>query len=243
MSRPLEVQAPPVSVAGPESSAAGPGDTEVPSVVVARTQHGWSVVSVCGSQPVQDVLEGMVLADLVAEELDAVPEIDPRQRKAARGPVDAAEHAGADPVARELAGLRRTVSQLEHALATRVVTERAIGVLAERHGQSPRDAFEGLRREARSGGRPVHELARAVLEDLTGGRPDTPGAPPVSPAGVPGSEAPAPRMPRPQERAALHSVAPAPARPSDEAAARSGRDRRVSRSDRHGMPTPTERHP
>ena len=52
-------------------------------------------------------------------------------------------------------------------------TERAIGVLAERHGTTPRSAFESLRREARSQGRPVHELAREVLETLPSeDRPD-----------------------------------------------------------------------
>jgi hypothetical protein len=58
------------------------------------------------------------------------------------------------------------VAQLEHALAARVSTERAIGVLAERHGVNPRDAFESLRRSARSQGRPVAELAREVLDGL-----------------------------------------------------------------------------
>jgi AmiR/NasT family two-component response regulator len=65
-----------------------------------------------------------------------------------------------------VAALERTVAQLEHALAARVTTERAIGVLAERHGTTPRSAFEGMRREARSQGRPVAELAREVLDTL-----------------------------------------------------------------------------
>jgi hypothetical protein len=67
-----------------------------------------------------------------------------------------------------VAALERTVAQLEHALAARVSTERAIGVLAERHGTSARVAFESLRREARSTGRPVAELAREVLDGLAG---------------------------------------------------------------------------
>jgi hypothetical protein len=48
-----------------------------------------------------------------------------------------------------------------------VSTERAIGVLAERFALSPRAAFETLRRDARSHGRPVAELAREVLDSLS----------------------------------------------------------------------------
>jgi hypothetical protein len=76
--------------------------------------------------------------------------------------------ADTDPRDARIAALERTVAQLEHALAARVATERAIGVLAERTGVSPRTAFESLRRDARSSGRPVHELAREVLESLAG---------------------------------------------------------------------------
>jgi ANTAR domain len=47
-----------------------------------------------------------------------------------------------------------------------VTTERAIGVLAERQRSTPRAAFEELRRDARSQGRPVAELACAVLMSL-----------------------------------------------------------------------------
>ena len=39
-------------------------------------------------------------------------------------------------------------------------------MLAERNRTSPRAAFESLRREARSSGRPVAELAREVLAGL-----------------------------------------------------------------------------
>jgi len=50
-----------------------------------------------------------------------------------------------------------------------VSIERAIGVLAERHGTTPREAFEELRRRARSQGRPAHELATEVLDGLSTG--------------------------------------------------------------------------
>jgi hypothetical protein len=63
----------------------------------------------------------------------------------------------------EAARLAVTVAQLEHALASRVRVEQAIGVLAERHRLRPRDAFDLLRGAARSRGRRVTELAQDVV--------------------------------------------------------------------------------
>jgi hypothetical protein len=63
----------------------------------------------------------------------------------------------------EAARLAVTVSQLEHALASRVRVEQAIGVLAERHRLRPREAFDLLRGAARSRGRRVTELAQDVV--------------------------------------------------------------------------------
>ena len=136
--------------------------TQFVEVSVRRTASGWSVATADGSTPVDDLVEGMSLADLIAEELGGRLEPDRSARRSARGPAD--DSSPEDLVDARVAALERTVAQLEHALAARVSTERAIGVLAERHGTSPRAAFEGLRREARSQGRPVHELAREVLE-------------------------------------------------------------------------------
>jgi hypothetical protein len=146
-------------------------------VSLIRTSRGWSVVFPGGAVPVGDLVEGMSLADLVAEEHGGVLEPDRTARRSARGPRgdigDIGDVADIDPTAARIAALERTVAQLEHALAARVSTERAIGVLAERHGTSPRQAFEVLRRQARSGGRPVHELAREVLDGLAAeGCPD-----------------------------------------------------------------------
>ncbi|CCG04879.1 ANTAR domain-containing protein [Blastococcus saxobsidens] len=142
--------------------------TDGPPVAVTRTGRGWVVVPRSGGvfpgERVDGLVEGMTLADLVAEELGALPEPDRTARRAARGPVTAPTEG--DPVEARIAALQRTVAQLEHALAARVSTERAIGVLAERHGSSPRAAFETLRREARTQGRPVVELAREVLDGL-----------------------------------------------------------------------------
>ena len=149
----------------PGTAAEDDCGTEQPTVVVARTGRGWSVFAPGRAEDVDDLVEGMTLADLVSEELGAQVEPDRGTRRAARG---GAGDAGpdADPRDARLAALERTVAQLEHALAARVSTERAIGVLAERHGTTPQAAFEQLRRDARSQGRPVPELAREVLDDV-----------------------------------------------------------------------------
>jgi hypothetical protein len=137
-------------------------------VSLTRTPRGWSVTSAAGTENATDLVEGLSLADLVAEELGVLIEPDRTARRSARGPSGAVEDA-ADPVDARVAELERTVAQLEHALAARVSTERAIGVLAERHGISARSAFESLRGDARSQGRPVAQLAREVLDGLDGG--------------------------------------------------------------------------
>ncbi len=57
-----------------------------------------------------------------------------------------------------------TVTQLEHALASRVRVEQAIGVLTERHQLRPREAFDLLRSASRARGRRNTELAHDVVE-------------------------------------------------------------------------------
>jgi hypothetical protein len=133
-------------------------------VALTRDASGWSVVSPAGVEPTAGLIEGLSLADLVAEELGLLPEPDRSARRAARG--SGVENTGTDPAAARLADLERTVRQLEHALSARVATERAIGVLAERTGTGPRAAFETMRRDARSSGRPVAEVAREVVATL-----------------------------------------------------------------------------
>ncbi|HEY0402632.1 MAG TPA: ANTAR domain-containing protein [Blastococcus sp.] len=139
-------------------------------VSLTRTSRGWSVFSPAGSEDTADLVEGLSLADLVAEELGALTEPDRTARRSARGPSRAPDEES-DPVDARVAALERTVAQLEHALAARVSTERAIGVLAERHGITARAAFESLRGDARSQGRPVADLAREVLDGLGAGTP------------------------------------------------------------------------
>ncbi len=154
------------SVPSPGPGAAGdrPPGTSSASVVVARDGQGWRVLAPGCAQDVDDLLEGLSLADLLAEEHGCLAEPDRDTRRAVRGRGEDA--AAGDPRDARIAALERTVAQLEHALAARVATERAIGVLAERHATAPRTAFEVLRGQARSLGRPVHELAREVMATL-----------------------------------------------------------------------------
>ena len=55
-------------------------------------------------------------------------------------------------------------AQLEHALRTRIVIEQAKGVLAERFALDIEEAFELLRRAARSHRMKIHTLASRVVE-------------------------------------------------------------------------------
>jgi GAF domain-containing protein len=57
----------------------------------------------------------------------------------------------------------RTVQQLEHALEHRVVIERAVGVLMERHGLDSLNAFERLRSAARNERRRAADIAAEIL--------------------------------------------------------------------------------
>ncbi|WP_235564320.1 ANTAR domain-containing protein [Modestobacter sp. Leaf380] len=167
-----------------------PGDDVVrtaagePAFVVTRTTRGWAVLTPAGAEDTADLVEAMSLADLIAEDLGASPEPGRDARRAARGSTDGE---AADPRDAQIAALQRTVGQLEHALATRVSTERAIGVLAARSGSTPREAFEEMRRQARSEGRAVHDLAREVLDSLTAApavpAPPVPGDAVVAPSG------------------------------------------------------------
>jgi hypothetical protein len=130
-------------------------------VVVRRAEHGWVV----GGEQVSELTSAMVLADLLAAEQATRPE---------RSAADIGRHAAPEtpkpqfipkqqPEADEAARLAVTVAQLEHALASRVGVEQAIGVLAERHRLRPRDAFDLLRGAARSRGQRITVMAQDVV--------------------------------------------------------------------------------
>jgi hypothetical protein len=59
------------------------------------------------------------------------------------------------------------VEQLQHALDSRVIIEQAKGVLAERHGIDPGEAFTLLRDYARKHGQRLTELAAAIIKGST----------------------------------------------------------------------------
>jgi ANTAR domain len=118
------------------------------NLVVRKGERGWVV----GQEEVSDLTSAMVLADLfAAEEGNSA---DKPATRPARVPeeADAAER------------LAVTVQQLEHALASRVRVEQAIGVLAERHRLRPREAFDLLRGAARSRGKRLAEVAEVVVD-------------------------------------------------------------------------------
>ena len=135
----------------------GTGDNGTPvaafvpdDAVVRRTKDGWRV----GSDDLPDLTCAMILADLLAAE-NGMPPTAPAKP-------------GSQPAAASETGrLRTTVGQLEHALATRIRVEQAIGVLAERHRIKPRQAFEQLREAARSRGRKVIDIAGDVVASAT----------------------------------------------------------------------------
>ncbi|ONH53570.1 response regulator receiver protein [Frankia sp. CcI49] len=160
--------APPKSGPPRPGVARGPGGTAGPGsrtgsgasdMRLRRASAGW-IVEGPGPEvrPVGDLVSAMVLADLLAEDLS--PPGRPRR---------------ADRDLSETEQLRLSVIQLEHALASRVIVEQAIGVLAERNHIKPRDAFERLRRTARGMGRRVHDLARQVVESVGDPRITLPG--------------------------------------------------------------------
>jgi hypothetical protein len=116
-------------------------------VVIRRTPAGWQVGQGRTEEHSEhDLTSAMVLADLLADDLGS-PSRPPR----------------ADETLSEVDRLQIAVTQLEHALAARVLVEQAIGVLAERQRLAPRAAFERLRKAARSRGKKVHDLARMVV--------------------------------------------------------------------------------
>jgi hypothetical protein len=157
-----------------------------PLAVIRRSGQGWRV----DDEELPDLMSAIVLADLLAPELHgAAPSADGPPARAADGPhsvpvgdsprADDSPHADrrspapalgdgqgavAGDAAAEAARLRVTVAQLEHALATRVRVEQAIGIVSERRRVPARQAFELLRTAARAEGTRLAELAVRVVQ-------------------------------------------------------------------------------
>jgi ABC-type transporter Mla MlaB component len=133
--------------------------------IVTRDRHRLGAVDVMDVQPRQlghDELTVLAdLAALVADELEL--------RLSAGRAVEVERELRArlqreKTLLEQIAALEaERTSQLEHALAHRVVVEQAKGVLMGREGIGVEEAFERLRSVARSRRRPVEELAREVV--------------------------------------------------------------------------------
>jgi ANTAR domain len=163
-----------MSGSGPARGSGG----EDEDVVVRKVEHGWVV----GDEEVSDLTSAMVLADLFAADQNAgaayadsraagsgnaVTRPEPARSPAGRPNVSETRTPRFVPNRQFEAGeaqrLAVTVTQLEHALASRVMVEQAIGVLAERHRLRPRDAFDLLRGAARSRGKRITDMAQDVV--------------------------------------------------------------------------------
>ena len=68
----------------------------------------------------------------------------------------------------ELAELRAESESLREALASRKTIERAKGVLMDREGISEQEAFERMRRASQKTGKPLREIAEALLAAFQG---------------------------------------------------------------------------
>ncbi|HEX4015661.1 MAG TPA: GAF and ANTAR domain-containing protein [Frankiaceae bacterium] len=126
------------------------GSARDPQVRLRRTATGWEVEDANGvAAAAEDLTVAMSLADLIAaEDGDPVPPQRPPRPTQELSETDR---------------LRVQISQLEHALSARVVIEQAIGVLSQRFSVAPREAFDRLRRTARSRGQRVHDLAVNIV--------------------------------------------------------------------------------
>jgi hypothetical protein len=144
----------------------GSGADQRDDVVVRRAERGWVV----GEENVSDLTSAMVLADLFAadqadgEDPALLPDVDKNDRVRPPAPPASESAAFVKAESTEAERLAVTVTQLEHALASRVRVEQAIGILAERHRLRPREAFDLLRKASRARGRRVTELAHDVVE-------------------------------------------------------------------------------
>ena len=72
--------------------------------------------------------------------------------------------AGYVTMARAIDDAKELARQLQHALDTRVVVEQAKGVLVERLGLNPHEAYERLRSYTRNHQRRVHDVAAQIVE-------------------------------------------------------------------------------
>ncbi len=89
-----------------------------------------------------------------------------------RSEIQAIESLGAGTVDEATAAIGRLLAvtqatyarraQLEHALQSRVAIEQAKGIIAERYGLTVEEAFQVIRRTARTNRMKLHELVQAI---------------------------------------------------------------------------------
>lgn len=107
-----------------------------------------------------------VVALLDSEDPDFIARAADRGLMAYAQPVDRQRVRSALEIAirrfAKLTELSEAVGELEDAISRRATIERAKGILMERHGVSDREAFEMLRKQARSNNRRVHEVAGEI---------------------------------------------------------------------------------
>ena len=140
-----------------------------PDVRLRRTPTGWEVEQgdpgAVGAlkgptDPVESLTVAMSLADLIAGDAGSIsPGVRPQR---------------AGDELSEADRLRIQITQLEHALSARVVIEQSIGVLAERYSVTPREAFDRIRKSARSRGQRVHDLAVSIVLSARDGTGELP---------------------------------------------------------------------
>jgi hypothetical protein len=137
-----------------------------PDVRLRRTPTGWEVEQddpevVSGpTDTVESLTVAMSLADLIAGDAGSLsPGVRPQR---------------AGDELSEADRLRIQITQLEHALSARVVIEQSIGVLAERFSVTPREAFDRIRKSARSRGQRVHDLAVSIVRSTRDGTGELP---------------------------------------------------------------------
>ncbi|MEV5611159.1 GAF and ANTAR domain-containing protein [Streptomyces sp. NPDC052225] len=112
-----------------------------------------------GSLPLRHRASSRVLGVLNLFVAESVP-----SKESMRAAQSLADAAGTGLAHRRAMGAaRRTVGQLEHALASRVLIEQAKGILAERWRTDVGTAFDRLRRHARSRRVRLDDISRAVV--------------------------------------------------------------------------------
>ncbi len=69
---------------------------------------------------------------------------------------------------REIQALRQEIGNLEEALRTRKIVERAKGILMRIHGIDEAEAFTRIQRQSRTSRRPMHDVAEEIIRSTQG---------------------------------------------------------------------------